>query len=34
LPDAVLDYILEKDLYRNDREETPLIETEESRHAK
>lgn len=34
LPDPVLDYILENDLYCNDREETPLIETEESRHAK
>jgi nicotinic acid mononucleotide adenylyltransferase len=34
LPDPVLDYILENDLYRNDREEPPLIETEESRHAK
>lgn len=34
LPDPVLDYILENDLYRNDREETQLIETEESRHAK
>jgi nicotinate-nucleotide adenylyltransferase len=34
LPDPVLDYILENDLYRNDREEILLIETEETRHAK
>jgi nicotinate-nucleotide adenylyltransferase len=34
LPDTVLDYILENNLYRNDREETPLIETEETHHAK